>query len=137
MSVYLGYDTVTKQYLKSLAGGGASSRSGGTSVNTNGFTMSGDIDMGGNEVVGLGVPSTNSSATNKKYVDDKVTTVGGILQAQADATYLKKTDVTTTYEMQTSASNSYLSKTDATSTYVFIGSSWTKAESDAKYSTSV
>ncbi len=112
MSVYLGYDTVTKQYLKSLAGGaesgGAGSGSGGTSVNTNGFTMSGDTNMGGNEVVGLGVPSTDSFATNKKYVDDKVTTVGGILQAQADATYLKKTDATTTYETQTSASNTYL-----------------------------
>ncbi len=68
MSVYLGYDTVTKQYLKSLAGGGASSRSGGSGVDTNDFTMSGDIHMDGNEVVGLGVPSTDSSATNKKYV---------------------------------------------------------------------
>ena len=140
MSVYLGYDTVTKQYLKSLAGGagsgGTSSGSGGTSVDTNGFMMSSDIDMDGHEVVGLGVPSTDSSATNKKYVDDKVTTVGGILQAQADATYLKKIDAATTYETQTSASNTYLSKTDATSTYALIGSSWTKAESDAKYSIS-
>ena len=139
MSVYLGYDTVTKQYLKSLAGGPTGGRgggSGGTSVSTNSFTMFGDINMGGNEVVGLDVPSTDSSATNKKYVNDKVTTVGGISQAQADATYLKKTDATTTYETQTSASNTYLSKTDATSTYALIGASWTKAESDAKYSTS-
>ncbi len=49
----MGYDTVTKQYLKSLAGGAGSG--GGTSVDTTGFTMSGDINMGGNEVVGLGV----------------------------------------------------------------------------------
>ena len=69
MSVYLGYDTVTNQYLKSLAGGaesgGAGSGSGGSSVDISGFTMSGDIDMGGNEIVGLDDPSADSSATNK------------------------------------------------------------------------
>ncbi len=121
MSVYLGYDTVTKQYLKSL--GGAGPGSGGTSMDTNGFTMSGDIDMDGNEIVGLDDPSTDSSATNKKYVDDKVANVGGFTQAQADNRYLKKTDATTTYETQTSASNTYLSKTDATSTYAPIDAS--------------
>ena len=47
MSVYLGYDTVTKQYLKGLTGGGGASLSSG--VDTSGFTMSGDIDMGGND----------------------------------------------------------------------------------------
>ena len=129
--------TVTKQYLKSLAGGGASSESGGSGVDISGFTMSGDIDMDGNEVVGLDIPSTDSSATNKKYVDDKVTNVGSISQAQADATYLKKTDATTTYETETSASNTYLSKTDATSTYALIGSSYTEVESDAKYATTM
>ena len=133
MSVYLGYDTVTKQYLKSLGGAGSGS-GGGTSVDTNGFTMSGD--MGGNEVVRLGVPSTDSSAANKKYVDDKVVSVGDLMQAQADNRYLKKTDASATYEMQTSASNTFLSKTDTAGTYALIGSSWTKAESDAKYSTS-
>ena len=86
MSVYLGYHTATKQYLKSLAGGvvsGAGSGGGG-SVDISGFTMSGDINMGGHEVVGLDVPSTDSSATSKKYVDDKVANVGGFTQAQAD-----------------------------------------------------
>ncbi len=106
MSVYLGYDTVTKQYLKSLGGAGSGS-GGGTSVDTNGFTMSGDMDMDGNEIVGLDNPSTDSSATNKKYVDDKVANVSGFTQAQADNRYLKKTDATTTYETQTSASNTY------------------------------
>ncbi len=43
MSVYLVYDTVTKQYLKSLTGGNTDS----SGVDTNGFTMSGDIDMYG------------------------------------------------------------------------------------------
>ena len=62
---------VSRCLLILTAGAGASSGSGGTSVSTNGFTMSADFNMGGNEVVGLGVPSTNSSATNKKYVDDK------------------------------------------------------------------
>ncbi len=56
MSVYLGYDSVTKEYLKSLAGTG--SGSGGTNVDLNGFAMTGDINMGGNEIVGLGSPSS-------------------------------------------------------------------------------
>ena len=137
MSVYLGYDTITKQYLKSLVGSGSSSDGGETSVDTKGFTMSGDIDMDDNEIVGLDDPSTHSSATNKKYVDDKVANVGGLTQAFTDNRYLKKTDATTTYETQTSASNTYLSKTNAASTYAPIGASWTKAESDAKYATSV
>ncbi len=90
MSVYLGYDTVTKQYLKSLGGAGSGSTvllalgGGGT---LNGFTMSGDIDMDGNEIVELDDPSTDSSATNRKYVDDKVANVGGFTQAQADNRY--------------------------------------------------
>ncbi len=50
MSVYLGYDTINKQYLRSLAGGGTSATSG-SDLNINGFTMSGDINMGGNEVI--------------------------------------------------------------------------------------
>ncbi len=98
--------------------------------------MSGDIDMDDNEIVGLGDASTDSSATNKKYVDDKVANVGGFTQAQTDSGYLKKTDATTTYETQTSASNTFLSKTDATSTYALLGASWTKAEPDAEYATS-
>ncbi len=120
MSVYLGYDTVTKQYLKSLAGGGGSGSSASSSsgVDTNGFTMQGDIDMDSNEIVGLDDPSNDSSAASKKYVDDEITKVGGGLdQATADNRYLSETDATTTYETQTDASNTYLSKTNATSTY--------------------
>ncbi len=88
MSVYLGYDTVTKQYLKSLTGDNTNSR-GGSSVDTNGFTMSGDIDMDGNEIVGLDDPSNDSSAASKKYVDDEIAKVsssssgGGLDQATA------------------------------------------------------
>ena len=136
MNVYLGYDTVTKQYLKSLARGGGSGSSASSSfgVDTNGFTMSGDIDMDGNEIVGLDDPSNDSSAASKKYVDDEVAKVGGGLdQATAGNRYLSKTDATTTYKTQTSASNTYLSKTDATSTYAPIDASYTKAESDTKY----
>ncbi len=101
MSVYLGYDTVTKQYLKSLAGGGGSGSSASSSsgVDTSSFTMSGDINMNGNEIVGLDDPSNDSSATSKKYVDDEIAKVGGGLdQATADNRYLKKTDAATTYE---------------------------------------
>ncbi len=138
MSVYLGYDTVTKQYLKSLAntnaGGSTETGGGGSSVDTSGFTMSGDIDMDSNEIVGLDDPSNDSSAASKKYVDNEVAKVGGGLdQAAADNRYLKKTDAMTIYETQTDASNTYLSKTDATSTYASIDASYTKAESDTKY----
>ena len=55
MSVYLGYNEVTKQYLKSLGGGGSGgggATGGGGGASTSGFTMSGDIDMNGNEVIG-------------------------------------------------------------------------------------
>ena len=170
MSVYLGYNEVTKQYLKSLGGGGG----GGVSslVDTNGFTMSGDIDMSGNEVIGLDDPSSDSSATSKKYVDDEIAKVptgsgGGLDQATADNRYLQKTDASSTYETQSDASNTYLSKasasvtylrnsvfnntmrtymsspdidtnflrkTDAANTYAPIDASYTKSESDNKYS---
>ncbi len=72
MSVYLGYNEVTKQYLRSLGGGvirsdtSQSSGSGTGGVSTSGFTMSGDIDMSGNEVIGLDDPSGDSSAASKK-----------------------------------------------------------------------
>ena len=136
MSVYLGYNEVTKQYLRSLGGGGTItvSDSGGAS----GFTMSGDIDMGGHEVIGLDDPSSDSSAASKKYLDDEIAKVstgsgGGLDQATADNRYLQKTDASSTYETQTDASNTYLSKTDATNTYAPIDASYTKSESDTKY----
>ncbi len=172
MSVYLGYNEVTKQYLKSLTGGSGSSSggSGSSGLSASGFTMSGDIDMGGNEVIGLDDPSSDSSAASKKYVDDeiaKVPTGGGLDQATADNRYLQRTDASSTYETQSDASNTYLSKasaavtylrnsvfnntmrtymsspdidtnflrkTDAASTYVPIDASYTKVESDNKYS---
>ena len=116
--------------------------------------MSGDIDMSGNEIVGLDDPSDDSSATSKKYVDDEIAKVGGGLdQATADNRYLKKTDAVTTYETQTNvnnnylkktdatnkyltqndATNTYLSKIDATSTYAPTDALYTKSESDTKY----
>ena len=148
MSVYLGYDAITKQYLRSLGGGSvitsSSSSSGSSGLDTSGFTMSGDINMSGNEVVGLDDPSGNSSAANKKYVDDEIAKVGGGLdQATSDNRYLQKTDALSTYETQTDASNTFLSKTDATntyltktsaaSTYTSTDASYSKSESDTKY----
>ena len=120
MSVYLGYDDITKQYLRSLTGGGTSASSD-SSLNINGFTMSGDINMSGNEVIGLDDPSGDSSAASKKYVDDevaKVTTSGGLDQAAADNRYLQKTDASSTYETQTDATNTFLSKASASVTYL-------------------
>ncbi len=137
MSVYLGYDEITKQYLKSLTGGGGGTTSG-SGPNTNGFTMSGDINMGGDEVIGLDDPSSDSSAVSKKYVDDEIAKVntgsgGGLDQATADGRYLQKTDASSTYETKTDASNTFLSKTDASSTYAPVDASYTKSESDTKY----
>ncbi len=137
MSMYLGYNEVTKQYLRSLGGGGTSASSG-SDLNINGFTMSGDINMSGNEVIGLDDPSGDSSAANKKYVDDEIAKVstgggGGLDQATADGRYLQKTDASTTYETKTDASNTFLSKTDATNTYAPVDAAYTKSESDTKY----
>ncbi len=152
MSVYLGYDAITKQYLRSLTGGGgggsgsgSGSGSSSSGVDTSGFTMSGDINMSGNEVVGLDDPSGDSSAANKKYVDDEIAKVGGggLDQATADNRYLQKTDASSTYETQTDGSNTFLSKTDATNTYLtktsavntyaLTDASYSKVESDTKY----
>ena len=141
MSVYLGYNEVTKQYLRSLGGGGSlsSSSGGGTGggLSASGFMMSGDINMNGNEVIGLDDLSSDSSAASKKYVDDeiaKVPTGGGLDQATADNRYLQKTDASSTYETQSNASNTYLSKASASNTYAPIDASYTKSESDNKYS---
>ncbi len=128
MSVYLGYDEITKQYLRSLTSGGTSASSG-SDLNIDGFTVSGDINMGGHEVIGLDDPSSDSSAANKKYVDDEIAKIpssggGGLDQATADNRYLQKTDASSTYETQT----------DATNTYASIDASYTKSESDNKYS---
>ena len=134
MSVYLGYNEVTKQYLGSIGGGGTSA-SLGSDLNINGFAMSGDINMSGNEVIGLDDPSGDSSATSKKYVDDEIAKVntGGLDQATADGRYLQKTDASTTYETKTDASNTFLSKTDATNTCAAVDAAYTKSESDTKY----
>lgn len=40
-----------------------------------GGTMTGAIAMGGNKITGLGAPEAETDATNKKYVDDKFSTV--------------------------------------------------------------
>ena len=133
--MYLGYDEITKQYLRSLTGGSSSGGSTDSGLSASGFTITGDIDMGGNEVIGLDDPSSDSSATSKKYVDDEIAKVstGGLDQATADGRYLQKTDASTTYETQTDAFNTYLSKTDATNTYAPVDASYTKSESDTKY----
>ena len=135
--MYLGYNEVTKQYLRSLGGGGTITVSDSSGdLSATGFTMSGDINMSGNEVVGLDDPSSDSSATSKKYVDDevaKITTSGGLDQATADGRYLQKTDASTTYETKTDASNTFLSKTDATNTYAPVDAAYMKSESDTKY----
>ena len=138
--MYLGHNEVTKQYLRSLGGGGTITVSDSSGdLSASGFTMSGDINMSGNEVIGLDDPSGDSSAASKKYVDDEIAKVstgsgGGLDQATADGRYLQKTDASSTYETQSDGSNTYLSKTDATNTYAPVDASYTKSESDNKYS---
>ncbi len=84
----------SKKYVDSKVTGGGSGATGGLS--DSGFTMKGDINIGGYEVIGVtSVPSFNNSLVNKKYVDDEVAAVnGGINQTQADARYVRKTKIT-------------------------------------------
>ncbi len=69
--MYLGYDTVTKQYLRGLAGAGSGSSFGGGSTSgsltTSGFTMMGNINMVGTRLwvwtvheVGIRPPPRNT-----------------------------------------------------------------------------
>ncbi len=84
----------SKTYVDSKVTGGGSGATGGLS--DSGFTMRGDINMGGYEVIGVtSVPSFNNSLANKKYVDDEVLAVsGGITQANADTRYVRKVKLT-------------------------------------------
>ncbi len=83
----------SKKYVDSKVTGGSGATGG---LFDSGFTMKGDINMGGYEVIGVtSVPSFNNSLANKKYVDDEVAAVnGGISQVQADARYVRKTKIT-------------------------------------------
>ncbi len=85
------HSATSKKYVDSKITTG-----GGGGLSASGFTMQGDINMGGYEVIGVtSVPSFNNSLVNKKYVDDEVTAVnGGISQVQADARYVRKTKIT-------------------------------------------
>ncbi len=71
--------------MRSLTGGG-SGGSGSGDLSSSGFTMSGDINMGGHEVIGLDDASSDSSATSKKYVDDEIAKVntGSALRKKPD-----------------------------------------------------
>ena len=85
----------SKKYVDSkITGGGGAGGTGGLSDSV--FTMKGDINMGGYEVIGVtSVPSFDNSLMNKKFVDDSIAAVnGGISQANADARYVRKTKIT-------------------------------------------
>ncbi len=112
MSVYLGYDEITKQYLKGIGGGSGGSGSG--DLSSSGFTMSGDINM------------TQSDASNT-YLS----------KASAAVTYLRNSvfnNTMRTYMSSPDIDTNFLRKTDAASTYAPIDASYTKVESDSKYS---
>jgi hypothetical protein len=60
----------------------------GTAVQKNGDTMTGDLDMGGNQIENLGTPIANTDATTKDYVDTalggKLDTSGGTMSGDID-----------------------------------------------------
>ena len=60
----------------------------GTAVQKSGDTMTGDLDMGGNQIENLGTPIANTDATTKDYVDNalggKLDTSGGTMTGDID-----------------------------------------------------
>ena len=60
----------------------------GTAVQKSGDTMTGDLDMGGNQIENLGTPVANTDATTKDYVDNalggKLDTSGGTMSGDID-----------------------------------------------------
>lgn len=51
-----------------------------TKLNKDGDTMSGTLDMGGNPITNLGTPTDGTDATTKHYVDDKIASLGTLLE---------------------------------------------------------
>jgi hypothetical protein len=60
----------------------------GTAVQKTGDTMTGDLDMGGNQIENVGTPIANTDATTKDYVDTnlagKLDTSGGTMSGDID-----------------------------------------------------
>jgi hypothetical protein len=60
----------------------------GTAVQKTGDTMTGDLDMGGNQIENVGTPVANTDATTKDYVDTnlagKLDTSGGTMSGDID-----------------------------------------------------
>ena len=60
----------------------------GTAVQKTGDTMTGDLDMGGNQIENLGTPIANTDAATKDYVDNalggKLDTSGGTMTGDID-----------------------------------------------------
>jgi len=60
----------------------------GTAVQKSGDTMTGDLDMGGNQIENLGTPIANTDAATKDYVDNalggKLETSGGTMSGDID-----------------------------------------------------
>jgi len=60
----------------------------GTAVQKSGDTMTGDLDMGSNQIENLGTPIANTDATTKDYVDNalggKLDTSGGTMSGDID-----------------------------------------------------
>jgi len=60
----------------------------GNAVQKSGDTMTGDLDMGGNQIENVGTPIANTDATTKDYVDNalggKLDTSGGTMSGDID-----------------------------------------------------
>ena len=54
------------------------------------MTVTGDVSMKNYKITDLKTPTTNKDAANKKYVDDRVVSHGGLTQNKADTLYFSK-----------------------------------------------
>ncbi len=71
------YTPIGTSYTKAESDSRYSTGSSGGGLSSSGFTMAGDIDMSSHEVKALGSPTTNTSATNKNYVDNNFLSLHG------------------------------------------------------------
>ncbi len=101
-----------------------------------GFTLTGALDLSGNEVYGLpGVPTTDNSATSKKYVDSKFVSGGGL----SDSGFTMKGDINMGgYEVigvtsVPSFNNSLVNKKYVDDEVSAVSGGMTQASADARY----
>ena len=78
----------------------------------NGGTMSGPINMNGQQITGMNPPIGNDEPETKGHVSETY-----LSKTDAESTYLSKTDAESTYLTDEDVKSTYLSKSDAGNTY--------------------